>query len=661
MRYGLVSISAAIILAFALTSAQAQQATRTPAPTPSSGLPEKALPGWDQSLWTSIRNQCAQFGAEMEARRKMTPEQRRSLPALTAQQMSLSEMCMSLSLGTHARPYTPGSPLATPELPPQPPATPFATPTPQPPLPPPPPPPDSSSLQDPIPGVIFQAPGASGLSACSPLPAGGQPPDVAADISPGSYGENAQLLNSLGLYVYNKSGNLQFNESLESFWCGTPDINGQYLPGCNTTPPAILTDPQIAFDGVNGRWLATTLAYDHDTGQTVGVYFGATTSVDAEDTGGNWNRWSLPVCSTSYPFGDQPALGFSADWVAIDVICLPTATGGLPGPDTVLLIPNDNIVNPPQTLSVATPSPTPSTSLFAWRPSRDVLPSDYPYLMLAASDVPLSAAAIPQAALAEIDSNGTLTNLPNSPSNGEPGLYNLPPAPQQGCTTLSSGCEIRVGDARITDVTIQEGTDGKHYLLTSFPTEAQVGNGEAAGSQIVFFLDQLESGSWSYRGISSYVVNPGVNSLGPSVFAYPGIASDQILDQYLTFTIFDPSADRIPSGITIRDLPLTVRRDLFGTAAFKEAPASTLGTLPARPRRPRRVCSVGATTCLWRGSRRLRPRAETRGCSGQRRNSRRVGQTNPPNGWSWATLLPSSWVTARMSPNAMSAWERNAP
>jgi hypothetical protein len=128
MRHGLVSISAAIVLAFAFTSVQAQQATPTaqptpataPAPAPTFSMSEKAAPGWKQSDWNIIRGQCIQLAAELAARSKTTLEQRKSLPPLTPQQMSLIETCRSLSLwGLHRHPYTPGPPLATPVLPPR--------------------------------------------------------------------------------------------------------------------------------------------------------------------------------------------------------------------------------------------------------------------------------------------------------------------------------------------------------------------------------------------------------------------------------------------------------------------------------------------------------------------------------------------------------------
>lgn len=330
--------------------------------------------------------------------------------------------------------------------------------------------------------------------------------------------------------------NLLYNESLSDFWCGTPGANGQFLPGCKTSPPASLADTQITFDPLDQRWLATTLAYNPSTSAGVALYFAATTTTDAKDTPGNWNRWSLPGCAAGYPFWDQPMLGYSSSWIAVELLCLQTRAGPQ-GPDAISLIPDSNIQNPPQTLSVATPSPTPS--MFTMRPSRDVSGSYYPYLILAASQINPTT-NLPYVALAEIDSNAKLTNLPVSPTAGFSAQYNLPAASQSGCTTLSSGCQINVGDARIDQVTIQQNpVNGDHYLLTSFATGV-AGNllQPSATSQVLYFLDQLETNTWSsFSQGSPLLLGQG----NPTIYSYPSFAADEDLDLYYTFTIFDPS------------------------------------------------------------------------------------------------------------------------
>jgi hypothetical protein len=373
-------------------------------------------------------------------------------------------------------------------------------------------------------------PGASYLSACTTV----QPPDVAADVSPtqgNQTGENVEFLNQ-GLWVYDKSMKLLYNEALSDFWCDTPGANGQSLPGCKTSPPASLTDTQIAFDPLDQRWLATTLAYTQSNLNGVALYFAATTTTDAKDTPGNWNRWGLPACAAGYPVWDQPMLDYNTSWIAVELLCFQSGPGPQ-GPDAIDLIPDSNIQNPPQTLSVATPNPTPS--IFTMRPSRDVSGSYYPYLILAASQVPSQGS--PYVALAEIDSNGKLTNLPASPPAGAlNATYSLPPGSQSGCTTLSSGCQIDADDARIDQVTIQQNpVNRNHYLLTSFATGVPLQ--QTVTSQVLYFVDDLESGTWTFAQAGPVV--PG--STLATIYSYPSFAADEDLDLYYTFTIFDPT------------------------------------------------------------------------------------------------------------------------
>ena len=123
-------------------------------------------------------------------------------------------------------------------------------------------------------------------------------------------------------------------------------------------------------------------------------------------------------------------------------------------PDYFILIPQTGVTN-------GTFDPVQKTLPYTlMTPSRDVSASGYPYLMLVSSQVPVSSAATPYLALAEIDSTGTVTPLGNSPAVGLQGEFVIPNGPQPGCTTPGQGCMIATGDARVTSAIGPPGLTG---------------------------------------------------------------------------------------------------------------------------------------------------------------------------------------------------------
>jgi hypothetical protein len=115
-----------------------------------------------------------------------------------------------------------------------------------------------------------------------------QPPDVSADVSPT---QNAEFVNKLGLYVWNKpplpvpspapSPTKVTNNVV--FWCGSNGVNGQPLQGCVNGVETLghFGDTQIGYDATLGRWIATQLAAD-GTSQVGYLYFAASTTNDAQ-------------------------------------------------------------------------------------------------------------------------------------------------------------------------------------------------------------------------------------------------------------------------------------------------------------------------------------------------------------------------------------------
>jgi hypothetical protein len=76
MRYGLVSISAAIVLTFAFTSARAQAPSPTAQPTPQGFFaPVKPPKGWGAKQWARMRKLCLSLAAQQRGNGPVTPQE----------------------------------------------------------------------------------------------------------------------------------------------------------------------------------------------------------------------------------------------------------------------------------------------------------------------------------------------------------------------------------------------------------------------------------------------------------------------------------------------------------------------------------------------------------------------------------------------------------
>jgi hypothetical protein len=479
-------------------------------PNPNPGvIPETAPINRDQTQWTKDRNQCLQYFARSE----MSPSQQASLPPMSeATSRAILAHCRSM-----IAPPVPVAPApAAPPLPLGPAAPlPFST---------------------PVQGSFSPAAPPTGLGSTTPFLnfAGadqqactlgdGQPPDEAADVSPT---QNVQFTNNVGLYVYNKGGNLiapgsgwSNPETVFTFWCGQNGASGQPLPGCSTYPtPTNFTDTQVAYDPAAHRWLLTTMETQNNQG--VGIYFAISNQDDATDQPGHWSRYFLgSPCPASY-FTDQPMLGYNSNWIAIDTLCFDQS--GNEVNDTISVIPASYVTTPPQTI---TPSNTSVGPTMHMRPSRDVSASGYPYLYLVGSSLPTSGSgAQPIIYFDKIDPNGIIVLAATTTLNVAAGTDLLPIGSQLGCSTY--GCQIDVGDARIDQVVLQQGLDGNHYLAAGFAT-----GWNSSGSQIVGFVQEAENpsnvvaiaGQWSGYTMS-----------------YPTIAMDPTFNVQFTFTEFSPT------------------------------------------------------------------------------------------------------------------------
>jgi hypothetical protein len=126
-----------------------------------------------------------------------------------------------------------------------------------------------------------------------------QPPDAAADVSPA---QNAEFVNDLGLYVWNKPSlpvpspapTPTLTTSAENFWCIPNGVNGKPLPGCmnGTETLGLLSDTQIGYDSTLGRWLATEFAGNSDDADA------AATITSASESG-----TTVTITTTGNPYG----------------------------------------------------------------------------------------------------------------------------------------------------------------------------------------------------------------------------------------------------------------------------------------------------------------------------------------------------------------------
>ncbi len=507
----------AIVVVFTLVaalmgaSAIAQQPTPTPAAQTSKVAAQQAaatpLP---LSVWD--REGCDQLFAELARRRQMTADQLKGFTP-PAEEFSRFKSCLHAT-----NPHVPAPAPLPRNL--QPDQSPFhghaieLTPLP--------PPPSPSSSGDPPFGPFNPYPGAD-AAACSE----GQPPNVSADVSST---QNVEFLNQ-GIWIFNKSGGAVISgsgqtttipyETQNTFWC--PQGASQPLPLCGSIP--LLSDTQIAWDPIDSVWIATALAYNqlNNTGY---VYYAYTTTLSAADTSGNWLRWSLSACSgTSFP--DEDSLGFSSDWIAIDMRCY--SFSGPEITDTIAVMPHTDIANKSFNPQYPSLSSLPS-NVYAWRPSRDVSGSNFGYLYLAASVV--NGTSVPYALLSSI-APGTIAQVANPTPlpallGNATDTYTLPLGGQGSCSQTST-CAVDTEDAAIERVLFQYNPgNSMHYLVTSFPAGIP-----PSGAEDLYYFLQVEDNSVYESKVGSTT----------SVLSYPTVAADQDLDFYATTTTFSPGTN----------------------------------------------------------------------------------------------------------------------
>ncbi len=192
--------------ALVVLSAGAQQPT--PLPHEHIAIPVTPPPGWVPKQWADLRTRCQEIADKAAAHQSFSRNDWTTAP-----------ICSSLATQPPPPPngYPPngypsgaGAPMITPEATPSPAAS------------------DPQSALDPPVIGPFGTPFSGGsIDACTQ----GQPPDVAADVSPTQI---VQLLNDAGLLVFNKQGQVLYSSGTSAiFWSALspqPHLTDMFQP-----------------------------------------------------------------------------------------------------------------------------------------------------------------------------------------------------------------------------------------------------------------------------------------------------------------------------------------------------------------------------------------------------------------------------------------------
>jgi hypothetical protein len=120
------------------------------------------------------------------------------------------------------------------------------------------------------------------------------PPDTQGAVGP----NHLVVTLNANVVVQDRSGNNLTSVSLTGFWAPTGN--------------SLTTDPRVAYDPFNDRWIITTSG-DFQL-STSGVLVGVSQTGDPT---GNWNLYKVAVDGTNQHFCDFPTLGFNNTWIVV--------------------------------------------------------------------------------------------------------------------------------------------------------------------------------------------------------------------------------------------------------------------------------------------------------------------------------------------------------
>ena len=123
------------------------------------------------------------------------------------------------------------------------------------------------------------------------------PPDTMGAVGP----NNLMVALNTQVSIQNKAGSTSSTVSLDSFWNSLSGVSGVF-------------DPRLAYDPYNNRWIfvAGSNGESNSSKLLVGVS-------QTGNPSGLWNLYETTVDGTGTDWGDYPSLGFTKDWVVVDL------------------------------------------------------------------------------------------------------------------------------------------------------------------------------------------------------------------------------------------------------------------------------------------------------------------------------------------------------
>jgi len=403
-----------------------------------------------------------------------------------------------------------------------------------------------------LPGTLGPIAGSATSGADANACTQGMPPNIAADVNSI---QSVEFTNST-LSVWNKEPNYQLAlatgsftnpETQYQFWCLSKGANGNFLPLCESNLPPTLSfgDADIVYDSASGQWFVGAVPELSGVPQPY-IFFAASTGTNATDQPENWNRWSIDnttyqsqfsnglICPTApYTSLDQPLIGFSDSYIAIDTTCHNPANLNQAGTDTAILIPIQEIKEAPSQPDVIQLS---TTLPFRSTPSRDRTATGYDgdsiwFLSTSIQGAPNPGPPVVTWNVANSDGQIGSTGSVTLTGPGEAvGNYDLPNVIQPNCPA-NYNCTIRGNDARIRAVDLQvRPTDNTAYLASAFTYAAASG-----GYVLNWFVQPAANPQAIVTYLESY--NDG------TLLDFATLSLDPDLDGFMTATDLSPVAN----------------------------------------------------------------------------------------------------------------------
>lgn len=123
------------------------------------------------------------------------------------------------------------------------------------------------------------------------------PPDTMGAVGP----NNLMVALNTQVSIQSKAGSTSSTVSLDSFWNSLSGVSGVF-------------DPRLAYDPYNNRWIF--VAGSNGESNSSKLLVGVSQTGNPSEL---WNLYETTVDGTGTDWGDYPSLGFTKDWVVVDL------------------------------------------------------------------------------------------------------------------------------------------------------------------------------------------------------------------------------------------------------------------------------------------------------------------------------------------------------